>query len=655
MNLLGIEKHKKNLTDESENKIEDIISDTLDEPRFFREGSLLSNLIESGIEIAWFGDRHPNDVVYALCINRQLKRVSVVFRGSVTGHNWKMNMKIGMVEHENPVKEDYDEREDMVGIHEGFALYMTRKRMDDSMTKVEEILSFVDRIGRELAPDGDYKISITGHSLGGALATILTFYAATSHLCNNVREIRSFVFAAPRVGCYRFLSAFQHLERMGRIRMARFANMGDIVPTIPFSNLFIGVDGSHRAYRHVGLQVRLNGVGKISQFWMRRNLDIWHPCGKNVQARLGILSLIKNGFWNSVFMNLNSLKGYKRNHTLSEYQKRIHFTCKYRETWLSGFYHSKRKSQLKTLDDYYFIRGLSHKGSRELARIQLEERAKQKATEFVTLLVLVAVFEVVILLVILQSLDVVPCDKYPALLYPLSFLTGCKRIENDDVRSSCPMPAPPPTGSFHFPRTNLAFLSTPEGGLPASLASESPVPMPALALGDDESSILQEAVHSQEINSEDNATVEMLVPDEGIPEEQTESNDVAGNVINPELLVASGMLDTGGADDAGEPTQDEVDHATKQESWAAWFGGSFSRKRHKITDQCLWGRSCRSSFKSRWPFGVKLPDHDELPPAYVEQSLVTKQKPTLNSIEVNTSFVHLETSRMLLELEKSLN
>lgn len=186
MNLLGIEKHKKNLTDESENKIEDIISDTLDEPRFFREGSLLSNLIESGIEIAWFGDRHPNDVVYALCINRQLKRVSVVFRGSVTGHNWKMvslfillcgsydsdivklilvqfgqNMKIGMVEHENPVKEDYDEREDMVGIHEGFALYMTRKRMDDSMTKVEEILSFVDRIGRELAPDGDYKISIT--------------------------------------------------------------------------------------------------------------------------------------------------------------------------------------------------------------------------------------------------------------------------------------------------------------------------------------------------------------------------------------------------------------------------------------------------------------------------------------------------------------
>ena len=299
---------------------------------------------------------------------------------------------------------------------------------------------------------------------------------------------------------------------------------------------------------------------------------------------------------------------------------------------------------------------MSYKGSRELARIQLEERAKQQATQFITILVLVAVFEVAILLVILQSLDLVPCDKYPALLYPLSFLTGCKRIEND-VHSSCPVPAPPTTGSFHFARTNLAFLSTPEGGLPASLASESPVPVPPLTVGDDESQDLHEAVYSQEISSEDDVTVKMLAPDEAIPEEHTDSDDVAGNVTNPDLLLASGMSDAGETDDAGVPTQDETAHATKQDSWAVWFGGAFSGKRHKITDQCLWGRSCRSSFKSRWPFGVKLPDHDELPSAYVEQSLTKQETPTFyerDSIEVNTSFVHLETSRMLLELEKSL-
>lgn len=343
----------------------------------------------------------------------------------------------------------------------------------------------------------------------------------------------------------------------------------------------------------------------------------------------------------------------------------------------TGFYQSRKKSRLKTLDEYYFIRGLSHKGSRELARIQLEERAKQKATQFVTILVLVAVFEVAILLVILKSLDLVPCDKYPALLYPLSFLTGCKRIENDDVRSSCPMPlAPPTTGGFHFAKTNPAFLSTPEEGLPTSLASESSVPMPALTREDegpspvhdveskpevedfdDPAPTLQEVVHSQETSSEDIFTVEMLLPDEAIPE-HTQSNDAAGIVTNPELPVASGMSDTSEADDVGVPTQDETAHATKQESWHVRFGRTFW-KRRKITDQCLWGSSCRSSFKSRWPFGVKLPDHEELPHAYVvDQTLIPKQKATFynrDSIEVNTSFIHLETSRMLLELENSLN
>jgi len=68
------------------NEIKEIINDALEEPRFFIEGSLLSNLIESGIEVVWFGDRHPNDVVYAICVNRQSKRVSVVFRGTVTSH-----------------------------------------------------------------------------------------------------------------------------------------------------------------------------------------------------------------------------------------------------------------------------------------------------------------------------------------------------------------------------------------------------------------------------------------------------------------------------------------------------------------------------------------------------------------------------------------
>ena len=32
--------------------------------KFFREGSVLDNLIESGIEVVWFSDLTQNDVVY---------------------------------------------------------------------------------------------------------------------------------------------------------------------------------------------------------------------------------------------------------------------------------------------------------------------------------------------------------------------------------------------------------------------------------------------------------------------------------------------------------------------------------------------------------------------------------------------------------------
>ena len=192
------EEKETTLIDQSD--IREIVNDAFEQPRFFKEGSLMSNLIESSIEVVWFSDRHPNDVVYSICCNRRQKRVSVVFRGTVNSHNWLMNLKFFMTTHPNPISENYPGREDTLGFHTGYLLYMTRQRKDDSLTKLEEIFSKIDIIGRELAPDGDYNLSITGHSLGGALATILSFFVATNRTFSNVKTIRVFTFAAPRVG-----------------------------------------------------------------------------------------------------------------------------------------------------------------------------------------------------------------------------------------------------------------------------------------------------------------------------------------------------------------------------------------------------------------------------------------------------------------------
>ena len=144
-----------------------------EQPKFFREGSVMHNLIESGIEVVWFSDMTQNDVVYGICCQREEKRVTVVFRGTVNSHNWLINLKFGTDCVPNPVEQEYPGRTDMLDIHTGFSLYMLRRRKDTSTNKVEEIFKKIDAIGREMAPDGRYNLSISGHSMGGALATLL--------------------------------------------------------------------------------------------------------------------------------------------------------------------------------------------------------------------------------------------------------------------------------------------------------------------------------------------------------------------------------------------------------------------------------------------------------------------------------------------------
>jgi hypothetical protein len=416
-------------------EINAIINDALEEPRFFIEGSLLSNLIESGIEVVWFGDRHPNDVVYSICVNRQDKRVSVVFRGTVNSHNWLMNMKFSMSEHPNPIAEDYPGRDDLLGLHTGFSLYMMRQRKDDSLTKIEEIFANIDNIGRELAPDGDYQLSITGHSLGGALATILSFYAASSNMFSKVKCVRCFTFAAPRVGCQRFLHAYQHLEKIGKLRTARFTNTCDIVPLIPFHGL-------SASYKHVGMHVRLIGTNKYAQYWLRQALDVSYP--KNH----GFWSQLYRGALSSFIRNVNTFEGYGRCHTLSEHQDRIRFALDYRSILAqTGAFTGSKKSRLKTLDEYYYIKGASNLTvTGELTRIALEDRAKEgirrEARKLLLIIALIALVEGMVLVTFLKN--EVSCDRYPTLLYPVYLLTGCRNEEKTECAAAAERETSPP-------------------------------------------------------------------------------------------------------------------------------------------------------------------------------------------------------------------
>ncbi len=150
--------------------------------------------------MVWFSDLSQNDVVYGICVNREEKKIIIVFRGTVNAHNWSMNFKFDTNEYRNPVKNNYPGREDELSLHSGFALYLLRKRKDTGMSKMDEIFEKVEQVGKELAPDGDYNLCITGHSLGGALATLCGFYFGAKPRFAHLSTIYIWTFAAPRVG-----------------------------------------------------------------------------------------------------------------------------------------------------------------------------------------------------------------------------------------------------------------------------------------------------------------------------------------------------------------------------------------------------------------------------------------------------------------------
>lgn len=63
---------------------------------------------------------------------------------------------------------------------------------------------------------------MTGHSLGGALATLFGFYATTDDcITKNVQPVELYTFASPLVGDKNFCQAFKALENEGKIVHAR--------------------------------------------------------------------------------------------------------------------------------------------------------------------------------------------------------------------------------------------------------------------------------------------------------------------------------------------------------------------------------------------------------------------------------------------------
>jgi len=132
--------------------------------------------------------------------------------------------------------------------------------------KYQEILEQVHELFKERE---DYRLFISGHSLGGALATMFALEAAAD---NQIpKPVTCITSGAPKVGNLDFLLAFEELEREKKLRCVQVANDRDPVTMSPPDtwNPCIAVLFQIMKFRHVGLRIKLRESGYVLVYPMR--------------------------------------------------------------------------------------------------------------------------------------------------------------------------------------------------------------------------------------------------------------------------------------------------------------------------------------------------------------------------------------------------
>lgn len=159
----------------------------------------------------------------------------ITFRGSESFQDWVTNFSV--VTDSGPFNNTQ--------VHEGF---------QDALFPV--IMDLTEEVVKQSGP-----LLITGHSLGGALATILT----AMYLERNRRVASLYTFGSPRVGNESFRRQFNERSQH---RAYRVVNGNDLVPHVPPEPLF----------SHVGQLIIFDEKGKRREadlsLWERLQIEV---------------------------------------------------------------------------------------------------------------------------------------------------------------------------------------------------------------------------------------------------------------------------------------------------------------------------------------------------------------------------------------------
>jgi len=210
-----------------------------------------SDDLKDNSEVIVFDDKDPRQLCYGITLNKVQKRIVVSFRGTNGIHDVWDDIRVAGVNAKNPLYKATPNQKEIMQIHNGFysALF---KDKEDNMVKFDVIMNSLIKIKKQYP---NFQVYVTGHSLGGALATVFAFYASTSKYWDNFSPfpVTCVSVASPIVGDYNWRCAFMLQEKLGKIRHLRISNYCDIVPKVPC----FGVDFPPFSYKHTGVHLQL--------------------------------------------------------------------------------------------------------------------------------------------------------------------------------------------------------------------------------------------------------------------------------------------------------------------------------------------------------------------------------------------------------------
>jgi triacylglycerol lipase len=162
-----------------------------------------------------------NEIRYIVLTDTSTKSHYVSIRGTANSHNAMQDINF------------FKDKSKRLGIYIHTGFHRTAEMIaDDLLNRLKE----------------DYKVCVTGHSLGGAAAVVVSWYLDYANF--NVKEC--ITFGQPKV-----TDSHGNRKMRDKIKLTRVVNETDVVPLVPPT-------GTHRhRYAHTGTLIKLLDDGKF--------------------------------------------------------------------------------------------------------------------------------------------------------------------------------------------------------------------------------------------------------------------------------------------------------------------------------------------------------------------------------------------------------